>query len=211
MPLTAAAVVVGSLSGGLFVADRERLIAEQRFQQVRTIANQFIAIDGELRTVPGTTRARSRIVSESLAYLRSLGRDAEGDPDLALDIGNAYLQVGRVQGIPFIPNLGQVAEAEESLHQADRFIDAVLASQPSNRKALLTSAQIAHDRMALIDGQRRQEEARVQARRAAERLDQLFAQHTLTPEEVNTATQIYSNIAVAYQNSNRFDDPNHRN
>jgi serine/threonine protein kinase len=206
--LTAAAVVVGSLSGGLFVANRERLIAEQRFQQVRTIANQFIAIDEELRRVPGVTRARNRIVSESLTYLESLGRDAEGDTDLEADIGNAYLQVGRVQGVPYIPNLGQVAEAEKSLHQADRFIDAVLASQPANRKALLTSAQIAHDRMALLSGEGRQDEAVAQARRASELLDRLIARNTLTAGEVDAATQIYSNLAVTYQNSNRFDEAN---
>lgn len=205
IPLTAATVAVASLSGGLYVANRQRVIAERRFQQVRTIANQFIALDAELRTVPGTTKARSRIVTESLAYLESLGRDARGDHDLSLDIGNAYFQIGRVQGVPFIPNLGQFTEAEESLRRADEFIDGVLAADARDARALLTSAQIAHDRMALVDNQNRRDDAMAQATRASERLDRLVAVRPLTPDEVNAATQILSNIAVAHQNSNQFD------
>jgi serine/threonine protein kinase len=208
LQLTAAALVLLSLSSGLYAANRQRLIAQGRFQQVRAIANQFIALDEELRFIPGTTKARNRIVSESLAYLSSLGRDARGDAGLALEIGNAYLQVARVQGIPFIPNLGRVADAEDTLRRADTFVDAVLAAQPDNREALLASAQIAHDRMALIDLQRRHDEAFAQARRAAAQLDRLVRRAPLTPEEVNAATQIYSNVAVAYQNSNRFDEAN---
>ena len=34
-------LVVGSLWAGLYIANRERVIAERRFQQVRDIANQF--------------------------------------------------------------------------------------------------------------------------------------------------------------------------
>jgi serine/threonine protein kinase len=208
LQLTAAALVLLSMTGGLYIANRERLIAQDRFQQVRAIANQFIALDEDLRLVPGTTKARNRIVSESLTYLKSLGRDARGDTDLALEIGNAYLRVARVQGVPFIPNLGRTADAEQTLQQADTFVDAVLAVNPHDRQALLTSAQIAHDRMAVIGLQRRFDESLAQAHRATERLDRLVARGPLTPEEVNGATQIYSNVAITYQNSNRFEEAN---
>jgi serine/threonine protein kinase len=203
---TAAALVIVSLSAGLYIANRQRAIAQQRFQQVRQLANRFIALDAELRQLEGTTDVRSRIVADALQYLEALGRDANRDPELSLEIGAAYQQVARVQGVPFIPNLGLMQQSEDSLRKADTFIDAVLAIQPYNRQALLTSAQIAHDRMALVDNLNRRDDALAAARKAADRLDQFLDGHTPTPEEINEATQIYSNVGIAYQNSNRFDD-----
>src|SRR5580698_9782618 len=49
--LTTAAVllVFGSLSAGLYIANRERKIAERRFLQVRQLANKFIALDNDIR------------------------------------------------------------------------------------------------------------------------------------------------------------------
>ena len=204
--VTAAVLVIVSLSSGLYVANRQRAIAQQRFQQVRQLANRFIALDADLRQLDGATEVRGRMVADALQYLQALGRDATGDPELSLEIGAAYQQVGRVQGVPFIPNLGMAPQAEDSLRKADTFIDAVLATQPDNRLALLTSAQIAHDRMALVDTLNRRDDALAAARQAAERLDRFFDGYTPTADDVNTATQVYSNVAIAYQNSNRFEE-----
>ena len=203
---TAAVLVIASLSAGLYIANRQRAIAQERFQQVRQLANRFIALDADLRQLDGATDVRSRIVTDALQYLEALGRDAGGDPQLSLEIATAYQQVGRVQGVPFIPNLGLLPQAEDSLRKADTFIDAVLATQPGHRQALLTAAQIAHDRMALVDVQNRREDALAAARQAADRLDRFFDGYTATAEDINAATQIYSNVAIAYQNSNRFDE-----
>ena len=206
VPIGAAAMVMVSLSGGLYAANRQRAIADDRFQQVRQLANRFIALDAELRLIEGTTDIRSRIVVDALQYLEALGRDAARDPGLSLEIATAYQQVARVQGVPFISNLGLMPQAEESLRKANTFIDAVLAREPRNRQALLTSAQIAHDRMAVVDMQNRRDDALAAARSAANRLDQFFDGYTATADDVNAATQIYSNIAIAYQNSNRFEE-----
>lgn len=206
VPVGAAALVILSLTGGLYAANRQRAIAEDRFQQVRQLANRFIALDAELRLLDGTTNIRSRIVADALQYLEALGRDAAGDPELSLEIGTAYQQVARVQGVPFIPNLGLLPQAEESLRKADAFIDAVLTARRDNRQALFTSAQVSHDRMALVDNLNRRGDALAAAGRAAERLDRFFDGYAPTPDEINAATQIYSNVAIAYQNSNRFDD-----
>ncbi|MGA7632290.1 MAG: serine/threonine-protein kinase, partial [Terriglobales bacterium] len=43
----ALALVIGSLSTGLLIANRERKIAERRFVQVRQLANKFIALDND--------------------------------------------------------------------------------------------------------------------------------------------------------------------
>src|SRR5262249_9227946 len=135
-----------SLFAGLFIANRERVIAERRFVQVRQLAGKLFDIDAEVRQAPGTARARELIVNTSLQYLRALGAEVHDDPTIALEIGNAYMRVARVQGVPISTNLGQTDQAEKNLVVAKGYIDSVLASQPGNRIALLRAAQIAHDR-----------------------------------------------------------------
>jgi serine/threonine protein kinase len=206
IPVGAAAAVLASLSAGLYYANRERTIAERRFRQVRQLANTFIALDGEIRGLPGSTAARNRIVSESLKYLATLGNESHDDPELALEIGNAYLQVARVQGVPIFSNLGQYADAEESLRKAAKILELVLRNDAANRGARLVAAQIERDWMALVDYQHRRAEALVHAQNAAGHLDRFLKAGKATPDEINTATHIYSNLGVAYSNSNRLQE-----
>ena len=149
LPATAAAVTLAGLSVGLYIANHERAVAQRRFLEVRQLANKLFDIDAEVRRAPGTTKARQLIVDTSLEYLRRLAADARGDPGLALEIGNAYMRVARVQGVPISNNLGQMEQAEDSLRTAEDLVQSVLAAQPRNRIAMLRAAQITHDRMIL--------------------------------------------------------------
>ena len=72
-------------------------------------------IDAEASKFIGSTRTRELIVDTSLEYLRRLSAEAKRDPDLALDVGNAYMRVARVQGVPTQANLGQLDQADQSL------------------------------------------------------------------------------------------------
>jgi hypothetical protein len=108
LPATAAAVTLAGLSVGLYIANHERAVAQRRFLEVRQLANKLFDIDTAVRRAPGTTKARQLIVDTSLEYLRRLAADARGDPELALEIGSAYMRVARVQGVPMqTSNLGQ--------------------------------------------------------------------------------------------------------
>ena len=137
LPLAAAAMVIASLVAGVYIANRERAIAEQRFLQVRQLANKLFDIDAQIRNTPGNTKARQLIVSTSLEYLKRVGAETRGDKDLAMEIGGAYLQLAQIQGVPVNPNLGQFAEAEESLRKADAFVESVLQIDPKYPRALL--------------------------------------------------------------------------
>jgi serine/threonine protein kinase len=206
LPIATAALLLLSFGVGLYTTSRERATALRRFAQVRQLANQFIALDGEIRNLPGSVNARHRIVSESLKYLNGLGAEGRDDPDLALEIGQAYLQIARVQGVPAsVGNLGELSQAEASLQQADRLVEAVLTTRPNDRRALLTSAEIEHDWMAVVDYQDRRDEALAHARKAAGQLDRFLGFSGTTPADVDDATHIYANIATAYFNSGQYD------
>ncbi len=90
LPVAAATLAVAGLSAGVFVANRQREIAQRRFVQVRQLANKLFDIDVEVRRTPGTTKVRELIVATSLEYLRRLAADAaQATPELALEVGNA--------------------------------------------------------------------------------------------------------------------------
>jgi tetratricopeptide (TPR) repeat protein len=109
------------------------------------------------------------------AYLRRLAADVREDPGLSLEVGNAYMRVARVQGVPISPTLGQMDEAEKNLRIADTFIQSTLKAQPENRNAMLRAAQIAHDRMILARFGQRYEVALNLAKESAKWLEKYDA------------------------------------
>jgi serine/threonine protein kinase len=206
--LTAAAIVlvIGSLSTGLLVANRERKAAERRFDQVRQLANKFIALDNDIRGLPGSTKVRMEIVTDSLQYLTSLGSDVHRDKDLALEIAYAYVRVAHVQGDPTSPNLGQFPEAEASLDKAENFVDSVLKADPRNRRGLFIAATIAHDRMVLADEQNRKEEMVSWADKASERVERFMNLGNIDARDVYSMGYFEMNIGYSYDDARHFAD-----
>jgi serine/threonine protein kinase len=206
LSLTAGTAVLVSLVGGLYAVNRQRSIAARRFQQVRELANRFIELDGEIRSLPGSVRARNRIVTESLAYLARLGTEAADDPDLSLEVGTAYMKVARVQGVPASANLGQYKEAEESLVRARQHVAGVLRGRPSHRNALLVAAQIERDHMSLLDYSNRREEAAEYAERSAMFIERFLVTGSPSDDDLNVASHVLGNLGVFYSNSNRLEE-----
>jgi serine/threonine protein kinase len=203
---TAIVLVIGSLSTGLYVANRQRKIAEQRFAQVRQLANEFIDLDARIRNLQGSTKVRMQMVSDSLQYLRSLESEGHVDKDLALDIAFAYVRVAHAQGDPTSPNLGQFAEAKESLSQASRLVDAILADDANNRRALLIATTIAHDRMVLADSESRREDSLAYAKDAASLIERFLSLGNADPHDVYSMVYFYNNVANVEGSCRRLGD-----
>jgi tetratricopeptide (TPR) repeat protein/predicted Ser/Thr protein kinase len=215
LPMAAATLAIGGLTGGLWVANRERALADRRFEQVQKLSNQLLDLDSDIRVLPGSTKARDRIINSSIGYLERLGAEArpsrwsgpsERDLDIALDIGRAYVRVAHVQGVPGYPSLGRFAEARKSLERAESFIEPLLPHTEfrHHRLAQFALAEIAHDRMILSDSENRQKEAMGFAAQAAQRLGTLFPGKTT--EEALVASQIYTNLAHFHQNGHRLEE-----
>ena len=145
LPVAAAAIIIASLAAGLYEVNRERVISQRRFSDVRQLAGKLLEIDVQVRELPGSSKTRQFIVNTALEYLQRLSADVGGDPDLALEVGNAYMLVARVQGVPTAPTLGQMDQAEQNLHIANGFIQSVLKGQPDNRTACLLYTSDAAD------------------------------------------------------------------
>jgi tetratricopeptide (TPR) repeat protein len=205
LPVIAAAVAIAGLNLGILAVNKQRTIAQERLLQIRNLANQLFVIDEEVRKTPGTTKARQLIVETSLDYLRRLAPDVRHDPELALEVGNAYMRVARVQGVPVSSNLGQMDKASQNLKIAAGLIGSVLDVQPLNRTALLRAAQIAHDRMLLARFETHSAEALAYAREADGWLGRL---HATTVDEFTAPGLMiaYWNVADQYVLAEQYDD-----
>ena len=198
VPVVAATLAIASLSIGLYIADRERLVAEQRFGQLRQLSNKVFDLDKAIRDLPGSTQARQDLVSASLEYLQGLGGAARGDLDLAREISQGYWRVARIQGVPMALNLGERAEAEASLKKAAEFAERVLARRPKDRSALYLAALIANDRMILAQQEHRYSDSLAHAHESARRLDAFLDLGNPEAERADAALR-YGNIAVTLQ------------
>jgi serine/threonine-protein kinase len=206
VPAAAAVLVVASLSTGLYVANRARLLAERRFGELRRLSTKVFDLDQAIKGLPGATEARERLVSTSLQYLEGLGASARGDLDLAQEVADGYLRVARIQGVPTGQDLGHFERAGESLKKAEALTEAVLAARPGDPAALYRSARIAHDRMVLAASERRSEDSLAFADRASRRLEAFLRSRAPTPDERDDIAMIYSNISIAYRSAHRYAD-----
>ncbi len=202
---TALALAMAGLTVGLVIAQREKARAEMRFAQVRKIAVEFLNLNAQIRSLPGATAARQRIVTQSLDYLSALGRDVNEDPQLSLEIARAYLEVARVQGVPGQITLGQFPEALESLNRAARSVSSALTglSGAERQEATRLAAAIHHDTMTLRQTKGDNAEAWQEASRTLHYIDLLLASSPVSREDEAEAARLLVNVGLTYLNTHR--------
>jgi non-specific serine/threonine protein kinase/serine/threonine-protein kinase len=141
--VAAAALLMLSLIGGLAVSLREahiarleRARAEQRFNDVRKLANSFMFdFNDAIQNVPGATHAREMLVKTALQYLDSLARESQGDTSLRDELGSAYVRVGDIQGVLGGQSTGNVSGALESYRKALTLRKSLAEADPGNSLA----------------------------------------------------------------------------
>lgn len=218
MPVAVAVLVTGSLATGLYIANRQRVIAERRFDQLRRLSKRVIDLDGAIHALPGAIDARHKLVAASLEYLEGMSREAQGNVELAQETADGYWRLARIQGVNSEYNLGDHASAEQSLKKADQLMETVLAARPMDRNALVRSAIISQDRMILADTDGRHDDALALARKGGERMDAFLSKDAKGPA-VNlegfmrlgadpriSVAGFYSNQALGYSNQHLYSE-----
>lgn len=136
--VTAAALVVLSLTAGMLVsvrqariAERQRAVAEQRFNDIRGVSHDLIfQIHDSIQFLPGATPARKLVVQSALRYLNTLSKDAPDNLSIQQEIAAAYEKVGDVQGGIGAANLGDTSGALDSYNKALEIRKRLLAANP---------------------------------------------------------------------------------
>ncbi len=177
----AAAVLVLTLVGATVfslrearVADQQRARAEKHFASVRGLANALMFdVHDAIDELPGATRAREVLVSNSLKYLNTLAGEAGQETDLSLEIAAAYEKVADIQGRPYGVSKGDAPAALESYGKAIALLEPIVAAGPGNAQALGALARVTLQRSRLILLQGKPQEALAGTQRAIDLLEPL--------------------------------------
>jgi eukaryotic-like serine/threonine-protein kinase len=131
--IAAAALVLLTLLGGIAATAWEARLANQRFNDLRELANSYLfEFHDAIKDLPGSTPARQLVVKRGLQYLDKLALQRGKDPALGQELAKAYEKVGDVQGAPFYPSLGDRPGAMASYRKALAIREPLAAAAPQN-------------------------------------------------------------------------------
>lgn len=133
LAVSSAVVVVLALSVGLTVATyqarearRERERAEQRETEVRQLAQTLIFdLHDAIQNLPGATPVRQELMKKATAALDSLAKGTASRTDLRLELADAYVRLGSVEGSPSESSLGNSRAALSNYMKAKELLDAI--------------------------------------------------------------------------------------
>jgi tetratricopeptide (TPR) repeat protein/predicted Ser/Thr protein kinase len=203
LPASAIAAAMLCLAAGAYIANRERVIAQNRFSQLRELSVTLLNLDTDLSGLPGATTVRQKVVSASMQYLESLSREAGRDKDLSLDLAKGYLSLAQVQGVPTVPNLGQFDEADKSLRKAEEFAE-IAGAEKGNLRALMVAAEVDQDRMIVADTVRRVDDTIARAQKCAARIELCMRDKNATKEDLQQGVRLLDNVAQGEMNMHRY-------
>lgn len=110
---------IGVASWQAYRAETQRLLAEKRFSEVRTIANNLVyKYTDEISNLPNSMQIRAQLLQDGSNYLDRLAEDSAGDFLLQKELAEAYLKLGDLKGQPHSNSLGDTAGAIESYQKA---------------------------------------------------------------------------------------------
>jgi len=188
--LAAAALLAGVIGvawqGSVALAARAR--AERRFLDVRRLTH-FLLFDfhDAVQKLPGSTPVQEMLVRRALVYLDSLASEATGDPGLQLELAEAYVKFGDVQGNPYQPNLGDTSGALASYGKALALAEPLVRADPGNARATRALARV-HAHTGDVQFLNRQlTESTAQMRQAVALLEKLAA---ASPSDADTRIEL---------------------
>lgn len=110
-------------------ADRARLLAEQRFTDVRGLSRYLLFdVYDRLERSPRTLAMRRDVAREAQGYLEELARAPNAPVDVRVETVEGLLRVAELQGGQQRANLGEFDAARTSLERAQQLGDALPAS-----------------------------------------------------------------------------------
>ena len=142
--VVAAALVFLSLCGGVTAAmwqahraEQQRVLAENRFADVRELANNVVfKYHDAIADLPGSTAAREMLVGDALRYLDRLAAETTGDVELQKELALAYLKMGDVQGKMYAANVGDTKGALASYRKSVALFEEVVKNKPEDYEAM---------------------------------------------------------------------------
>ncbi len=167
-------------------AERQRVLAEKRFGQVRQIANNVVfKYYDEIKNLEGATKAREMIITDATAYLDGLAQESADNDALQIELSKAYMRVGDIQGEAFAANTGDTKSSIENYDKAIKLLEPIaLASNDLPTKDELLDAYLKLEAVLRRDYGERAQEFAVKAMNLSEKIV------TANPDDVRETVRL---------------------
>jgi len=200
--LTAAALimmtVIAGIGGVLWqarIANVQRRKAEARSEDLRKLSNTLLSdLDDAIQKLPGSTPAQRLLVTTVLEHLDRMQKDAADDPQLQLDMVNAYVRLGNVQGNPYDQNIGDPQGAMATLDKALAIAGTLDKAQPENPAATRALGMVQQSRSEVLFGIGKTPEAVASMRAATAIFDGLAARPGASVDALAEAATAYGGL-----------------
>jgi len=177
------------------LANVQRRKAEARAEDLRKLSNSLLSeIDDAIQRLPGSTPAQKLLVSTVLEHLDRAAKDAAGDPQMELDLANAYIRMGNVQGNPYDQNIGDAQGALNSLDKALWIAATLVRQQPANLAAAHVLGWAQQSRSEVLFGMGRTQEAVALMRSAAATFEELASRPSAKAPALMDAAAAYGGL-----------------
>lgn len=172
-------------------AERQRVLAERRFDEIRELANKVVfRYHDEIAKLPGSTPLREELVTDAVKYLDSLLQEEIDNIPLKLQIAKTYRKVGDVQGKPYTPNLGKSDDALKSYRKSVSVLESALKIDPNNveiKKELILSL-LSEVQMGVRVNKARKDEILIKSQQLQ---DEISSSDLDLTEKINRQANIY--------------------
>lgn len=161
---TAVALILFGSGAAIYqstIARQQQRIAEERFIQVRKVANALIFdYPDEVAKLDGSLPLRERLVLDAVNYLDAISDDDIQDPEFLLELGVAYKKIGDVQGQVYSSNLGKLESAVDSYRRSVAAFAKAISLRPRNVEAVKSYADASEGLYAALEKSSSPNEAR---------------------------------------------------
>jgi len=186
---------VGGILWQARIANTERRKAEARAEDLRKLSNQLLSeIDEAIQKIPGSTPAQKLLVSTVLEHLDRAAKDSSGDPEMEMDLANAYIRLANVQGNPYDQNVGDAQGALASLDKALSIATTLVRQQPGNAAAAHALGWAQQSRSEVFYGMGRAQEAVATMRAAAATYEELASRPGARIDALMDAATAYGGL-----------------
>ncbi|MGB7202478.1 MAG: protein kinase [Pyrinomonadaceae bacterium] len=140
-------LLLGAAGWQAIVATRERARADERFNQVRKLANLvlFEYQDG-IQKLPGSIAIREKMVADGAEYLDNLAAENSSDLTLQIELAKAYDRLGDVKGNFFTASIGNALAAREFYSKALAIKEKMLNENP-NDENYIEQVAVSYDKL----------------------------------------------------------------
>jgi len=199
----AASVVFLTLIVGLAVTLREARIAqaergraEQRFRDVRELANSdLFELHDAIVKLPGSGSVRHLVIQRALKYLEKLSRDSSGDRDLMHELAAGYERIADLQGNFSGPGIGDTSAALASYQKAVALREALAAPPKGDVAETVAEVKTMVNYLRVLEVAGKTGEATRTAERAISMCERLSREHQL--DGSSQAVLAGANLGVA--------------